>query len=99
MRAFGLGEVSFSEGSGYIVFIPCVRKFFRAYVEVCAATLARAHARSSDPSLISGYLGNGDVFDQAIADFAEAYANQAERDYAALLAAIKEGRVQAQTGV
>jgi hypothetical protein len=72
---------------------------FTAYVEVCAATLARAHARSSDPSQISGYLGNGDVFDQAIADFDEAYADQAERDYAALLAAIKEGRVQAQTGV
>ena len=72
---------------------------FTAYVEVCAATLARAHARSSDPSQISGYLGNGDVFDQAIADFAEAYADQTERDHAALLAAIKEGRVQAQTGV
>ncbi len=72
---------------------------FNAYVEVCAATLARAHARTSDPSQISGYLGNGDVFDQAIADFAEAYADQTVRDHAALLAAIREGRVQAQTGV
>jgi uncharacterized protein (DUF2252 family) len=72
---------------------------FTAYVELCAATLARAHARTSDPAQISGYLGNNDSFDQAIASFAEAYAGQAERDHAALLAAIKEGRVPAQTGV
>ena len=72
---------------------------FTAYVELCAATLARAHARTSDPAQISGYLGNGDTFDRAIASFAEIYADQAERDHAALLAAIKEGRVQAQTGV
>jgi uncharacterized protein (DUF2252 family) len=72
---------------------------FTAYVEVCAATLARAHARSSDPSKISGYLGNKDVFDEAIADFAEAYADQTIRDHAALLAAVREGRVQAQIGV
>jgi uncharacterized protein (DUF2252 family) len=72
---------------------------FTAYVQLCAATLARAHARTSDPAQISGYLGNGDRFDQAIASFAEVYADQAERDHAALLTAIKEGRVQAQTGV
>ena len=74
-------------------------KRFTAYVSVCGATLARAHARSSDPAQISGYLGKKDSFDQAVADFAEAYANQVERDHAALLVAIKEGRVQAQTGV
>src|SRR5438874_9958407 len=72
---------------------------FTAYVELCAATLARAHARTSDPAQISGYLGKGDTFDRAIASFAEAYADQMERDHADLLAAIKEGRVQAQTGV
>ena len=72
---------------------------FTGYVELCAATLARAHARTSDPAQISGYLGNRDTFDQAVASFAELYADQAERDHAALLAAIKEGRVQAQTGV
>ena len=72
---------------------------FTLYVELCATTLARAHARTSDPAQISGYLGSKDTFDQAIADFSEAYADQAERDHAALLAAIKEGRVQAQTGV
>ena len=72
---------------------------FTAYVELCATALARAHARTSDPAQISGYLGNGDTFDRAIASFAETYADQAERDHAALLAAIKEGRVQAQTGL
>ncbi len=72
---------------------------FSGYVQLCAATLARAHARTSDPAQISGYLGNRDTFDQAIASFAEIYADQAERDHAALLAAIKEGHVQAQTGV
>jgi len=72
---------------------------FTAYVQLCAAALARAHARTSDPAQISGYLGNGDTFDRAIASFAELYADQAELDHAALLVAIKEGRVQAQTGV
>jgi len=72
---------------------------FTAYVQLCGATLARAHARTSDPAQISGYLGNRDVFDQAIADFAEVYADQTERDHAALLAAIREGRVLAQTAV
>ena len=72
---------------------------FTGYVELCAATLARAHARTSDPAQISGYLGNGASFDRAIASFAEVYADQAERDHAALLAAIKDGRVQAQTSV
>jgi uncharacterized protein (DUF2252 family) len=72
---------------------------FTAYVGLCAATLARAHARTSDPAQISGYLGKRDTFDQAIASFAQAYADQAERDHAVLLAAIKEGRMQAQIGV
>jgi hypothetical protein len=72
---------------------------FTAYIEICGATLARAHARTSDPAQISGYLGKKDTFDQAIADFAEAYADQTECDHAALLDAIKNGRVQAQIGV
>jgi uncharacterized protein (DUF2252 family) len=74
-------------------------RVFTLYVQLCAATLARAHARTSDPAQISGYLGNGDTFDQAMASFAQAYADQAERDHAALVAAIQEGRVQSQTGV
>jgi uncharacterized protein (DUF2252 family) len=72
---------------------------FTAYVELCATALARAHARTSDPAQISGYMGSKDTFDRAITSFAETYADQAERDHAALIAAIKEGRVQAQTGV
>ncbi|MGZ3628333.1 MAG: DUF2252 domain-containing protein [Ktedonobacteraceae bacterium] len=72
---------------------------FSGYVALCAATLARAHARTGDPAQISGYLGNRDTFDQAIAGFAELYANQAERDHASLQLAMQEGRVQAQMGV
>jgi uncharacterized protein (DUF2252 family) len=69
------------------------------YVEMCAWTLARAHARSGDRVAIASYLGGGDVFDGAIADFAELYAEQNERDYDALLAAVRSGRVTARTGV
>jgi uncharacterized protein (DUF2252 family) len=69
------------------------------YVEMCAWTLARAHARSGDRLAIASYLGQSDVFDRAIADFAEAYADQSERDYAALLLAIESGRIVAETGV
>ncbi len=75
------------------------KKEFDQYASWCATALARAHARSGDPALISGYLGNSDLFDQAIALFAEAYADQTERDYAALLAAIKKGRIKAVVDV
>lgn len=74
-------------------------KTFIMYGQICAAALARAHARSGDSVLISGYLGNSDIFDQAIADFAEVYADQTERDHARLVEAIKAGRVQARTDV
>ena len=59
---------------------------FNEYAKFCGWALARAHARSGDPAMISGYLGQKDVFDQAIAIFAELYADQAERDHAALVA-------------
>ena len=75
------------------------KKEFNFYTSLCASALARAHARTSDPVMISGYLGKNDSFAQAIARFAEAYADQTERDHAALLAAIKEGRVQAEVDV
>ena len=67
----------------------------KQYAEVCGLTLARAHAKSGDAATISGYLGNSDAFDQAIGAFALAYANQNERDHAALVAAVKAGRVEA----
>ena len=69
------------------------------YARVCAATLARAHARSGDRIAIASYLGNSDVFDRAIADFSSAYADQNERDYQALAQAVASGRVVAQTGL
>jgi uncharacterized protein (DUF2252 family) len=69
------------------------------YAQVCAWALARAHARSGDPALIAGYLGSGTAFDDALTAFAAAYADQNERDHAALGAAVSAGRVDAVTGV
>jgi uncharacterized protein (DUF2252 family) len=63
------------------------------YGGLCAWALARAHARSGDAVAISAYLGAGDTFDGAIADFAEAYADQHARDHRAYVSAIEEGRV------
>lgn len=65
------------------------------YAELCGWALARAHAKSGDPALISGYLGRGDAFDQAVAAFAHSYADQTESDHAALAQAVQEGRVKA----
>jgi uncharacterized protein (DUF2252 family) len=65
------------------------------YARMCGWTLARAHARSGDRIAIAAYLGGGDSLDRAIAAFSEAYADQAERDHAALLEAIGSGRVEA----
>ena len=69
------------------------------YAELCGAALARAHARSGDAAMITGYLGTGPVFANAVADFAEAYADQAEKDHAALVEAAGSGRVPATSGV
>ncbi|HEY7341211.1 MAG TPA: DUF2252 domain-containing protein [Ktedonobacterales bacterium] len=75
------------------------KKMFDSYTWLCASALARAHGRSGDPAQISGYMGHGTAFAQAIARFAETYADQTERDHAALLAAIKKGRIQAKVDV
>jgi hypothetical protein len=69
------------------------------YARMCGWTLARAHARSGDRIAIAAYLGSSDVFDQALANFAVAYAAQNEQDYQALVQAVKSGRIAAQTGV
>jgi uncharacterized protein (DUF2252 family) len=69
-----------------------------AYAEMCGSTLASAHARSGDRIAIAGYLGGGSKFDVAIAAFAEAYADQNERDFAALAAAADEGRITVESG-
>jgi uncharacterized protein (DUF2252 family) len=67
------------------------------YAQMCGQTLARAHARSGDRVAIASYLGSGDSFDEAIADFSESYAEQNLRDHQALLDAIDSGRVEAET--
>ena len=70
-----------------------------AYAELCGHTLAKAHARSGDAIAIASYLGAGESFDRALASFAEAYADQNERDYDALQAAVASGRLAAVTGL
>jgi hypothetical protein len=65
------------------------------YVRLCAATLARAHARSGDRVALAAYLGRGSVFDEALASFAASYADQNERDHAALARAVQSGQVTA----
>ena len=69
------------------------------YAGVCGWTLARAHARSGDRIAIAAYLGKSDRFDLAVADFAEAYADQVERDFALVQKAIKDGRLEVESGV
>jgi uncharacterized protein (DUF2252 family) len=65
------------------------------YVQICGWTLARAHARTGDAARIGGYMGKNSTFDDAIGEFAVAYADQTERDHAALLKAIRAGQVRA----
>jgi uncharacterized protein (DUF2252 family) len=71
----------------------------KLYARMCGATLGRAHARWGDRIAMAAYLGPGDVFDRAIADFSVAYADQNERDYQALVDAVKSGRIPAETGL
>ena len=70
-----------------------------AWGDLCGWALARGHARSGQPAEIAGYLGDDDAFEKAIGRFAEAYADQTERDHAAFLAAIAAGRIAAESGV
>ena len=71
----------------------------KLYGELCAHTLARAHARSGDRIAIASYLGANTTFEKALARFAEAYADQNERDYEAFAAACRSGRLQAEEGL
>jgi uncharacterized protein (DUF2252 family) len=70
-----------------------------SYGEVCGWTLARAHARSGDRFAMAAYLGGGPSFDEAIREFAGAYADQNERDHRSLVDAIASGRISAESGV
>ncbi|MFF6996097.1 DUF2252 domain-containing protein [Streptomyces sp. NPDC008313] len=69
------------------------------YGRMTGALLARAHAHSADPRLIAGYCGKNDELDEAIAAFAVAYADRTEADHTRLVAAVREGRIEAETGV
>jgi uncharacterized protein (DUF2252 family) len=71
----------------------------RVYAGLCGWTLARAHARSGDRIAIAAYLGSGPAFDNAVREFADAYADQNERDHRALLDAIASGRLAAEPGL
>jgi uncharacterized protein (DUF2252 family) len=76
-----------------------VPKGMAKYGALCGWTLARAHARSGDPIAIASYLGKGASFDRAIVEFSHAYADQNERDYKALQAAVESGKIIAETGL
>ena len=69
------------------------------YAGLCGWTLARAHARSGDRIALAAYLGGSAAFDQAIADFADTYADQNERDYATFQRAVKDGQIEATTEI
>jgi len=69
------------------------------YLKLCSWTLARAHARTGDEAIISGYLGKGKRFAESLAEFAVTYADQTERDHKALVEAIQSGRITAKTGI
>ena len=68
-------------------------ELFEHYASLCGSALGRAHARSGDASMISGYLGDDDTFDKAVARFAEAYAERTEQDYGELMGAVDDGQV------
>ncbi len=69
-------------------------KCLPGYSKLCGLGLARAHARSGDVAVISGYMGSSDVFDDAIVEFSVAYADQTENDYRAFLRATRNGRIE-----
>ena len=70
----------------------------RIFAEICAWSLARAHARSGDAVAIAAYVGGGDQLDRAMASFADTYANQNELDHRALLRAVRKKRLKAVKG-
>jgi uncharacterized protein (DUF2252 family) len=76
-----------------------IPKAMATYGTLCGWTLARAHARSGDRIAIAAYLGNGTSFDRAVVEFSKAYAEQNDRDYQALGAAVDSGSIAAQTGL
>ena len=86
------------DGKGSAVIETMKPAALAAYARLCGWTLARAHARAGDAAAIASYLGTDDRFDQAMARFAETYADQNERDYAALKLAVDSGWLTAEAG-
>jgi len=66
------------------------------YASLCGRVLARAHARTVDPLVLTGYMGKSTAFEDALAEFSVTYADQNERDHAAMLAAVRNGQIEAQ---
>jgi uncharacterized protein (DUF2252 family) len=96
-RDFYVRQLWDSKGSAIVeVMEP---RTMEVYAKLCGETLARAHARSGDPVTIASYLGTSDAFDRALAAFGETYADQNDRDYAALKEAAASGRVEVQSGL
>ncbi len=96
-RDFYIRQLWDAKGSALVdQFEPDIMFF---YGRLCGAELARAHVRAGDGVAIASYLGGGDSFERAMGRFAEAYADQNERDYAALKTAVEEGRVPAEFGL
>ena len=95
-RQFYIRQLQDQKGSAVVEAM--TRDDLAAWGRLCGWALARGHARSGDPVAIAGYLGDDNAIDHALADFAAAYADQNEKDYAALVAAIKSGRITATTG-
>jgi uncharacterized protein (DUF2252 family) len=87
------------DGKGSVDIATMVADSMRIYGQMCAWTMARAHARSGDRVAIASYLGTGRTFDDALVDFAHAYADQNERDHQELVAAIESGRIEATPGI
>ena len=67
----------------------------KGYARLCGMALARAHARTGDAAVLTGYMGKSSAFEDALADFSVAYADQNERDYDALVAAVRSGTIEA----
>ena len=87
------------DGKGSVVVETLTPEALGIYAQMCGWALARAHARSGDAIAMSAYLGGGDRFDRAMSQFAASYADQNERDFDMLTAAIARGDVHAETGV
>jgi hypothetical protein len=96
-RDFYIRQLWDGKGSALVEFMD--PSMLAGYAQVCAWTLARAHARSGDATAIARYLGSGDTFDRATAAFAESYADQNDADYAALQHAVHAKRIAVETGL